>query len=205
MTVYLLHSDTPVGNYRHTARHYVGYCTLDTLGQRMGQHANGTGAKIVRAFMEVGACVYLVRIWTEGTRATERRLKRVGHLSLYCPVCRVVPHSVVGFPESVLLTQDSPLYRLHWLRRASTNTGASAPTSPTGDTGWFQAELPLPPPTSWPSDRDRLVRTRGGGASPARVQPRRQASTWRASTRRAPISGYTINLWALLPRAGRRF
>jgi predicted GIY-YIG superfamily endonuclease len=81
MAVYLLHFDRP---YRH-AKHYLGY-TKD-LAQRMSQHACGRGARLVEVITAAGIGFRLVRVWSDGTRKTERQVKRQKQSVRFCPVC----------------------------------------------------------------------------------------------------------------------
>lgn len=81
--LYLLHF-TP--RYRH-AGHYLGWA-LD-IERRVGEHMRGGAhaSPLVRAAARDGR-VGLVRVWVNGDRTLERRLKRQGGLSRHCPVCR---------------------------------------------------------------------------------------------------------------------
>lgn len=84
MGLYLLHFDPP---YLH-AGHYLGFS--GEISARLEQHAS-CGAKaspLVRAALDAGAAVSLVRVWLGGSRVLERRLKRGGGLSRHCPICR---------------------------------------------------------------------------------------------------------------------
>jgi predicted GIY-YIG superfamily endonuclease len=86
-TVYLLHFDRP---YRH-ARHYTGWAAdLDT---RLAEHAAGRGARLLQVVKDAGIGWTLARTWTGATRATERRLKRTGGASRYCPRCGIRPRT----------------------------------------------------------------------------------------------------------------
>lgn len=84
-TVYLLHFDTPLGNARHMARHYVGWAkALDT---RLADHAAGRGARITAYAAGAGIGWQVARTW-RGSRQLERQVKRQHHHSRFCPVCR---------------------------------------------------------------------------------------------------------------------
>jgi len=82
-TVYLLHLDPP---YKH-ARHYLGWASAGNLGNRLGHHAAGSGANLLRYAAKAGGTWRLVRTWP-GDRHLERRIKRRGGLRRCCPVCR---------------------------------------------------------------------------------------------------------------------
>ncbi len=81
--LYLLHFEP---RYRH-AGHYLGWSP--DIARRCREHLSGDGkaSPLVRAALSTGR-VGLVRVWPEGSRSLERRLKRQGGLSRHCPVCR---------------------------------------------------------------------------------------------------------------------
>jgi predicted GIY-YIG superfamily endonuclease len=83
MTVYLLHFHRP---YQH-ARHYIGW-TRDpsTLSARLSHHANGSGARLPAVVRSAGIGWDVARVWDDGTRTLERRLKGHGATRV-CPVC----------------------------------------------------------------------------------------------------------------------
>lgn len=81
-TVYLLHFDQPIADH---AGHYMG-STAD-LDQRLADHAEGRGARLMEVCRERGIGWRLVRTW-EGDRTTERRLKRRKNAPRLCPLCR---------------------------------------------------------------------------------------------------------------------
>jgi hypothetical protein len=84
--LYLLHIDPP---YRH-ARHYLGFTARATLAARLTEHAlcGSKASPLLKAAMRAGCIVSIARIWQDGTRTHERRLKQQGGLSRHCPVCR---------------------------------------------------------------------------------------------------------------------
>ena len=85
MCVYLLHFDRP---YKH-ARHYTGWTRSErTLAARVEHHRKGTGARLMEVVSAVGIGFTVARTWPEGDRDKERRLKRSGAASRYCPLCR---------------------------------------------------------------------------------------------------------------------
>lgn len=88
--IYLLHSSVRIGTTgSNSSCHYLGYCEDGFLWERMKQHHSKTvSAKIVTAFQEAGATLYLVRVWPDGGRALERHLKSRGHYKAHCPVCQ---------------------------------------------------------------------------------------------------------------------
>ncbi len=79
--VYLIHFDRP---YRH-ARHYIGY--TENLEQRLEAHRAGHGSRLIQVVREHGIGWRVARTWDRG-RDYERVLKRVGHASRYCPICK---------------------------------------------------------------------------------------------------------------------
>ena len=85
-TIYLLHFDQP---YRH-ARHYLGW--TDNLEQRLAQHTQGQGARLLAVIQALGIGWTLARTWT-GTRTRERALKNQGGASRRCPDCGITPRT----------------------------------------------------------------------------------------------------------------
>jgi hypothetical protein len=78
-----LHFDKPLGH----AAHYLGFCQSEALiPKRIEHHRRGNGARLMAAVVEAGIDFELVRVWPEGSRAEERRLKAHGK-ARYCPVC----------------------------------------------------------------------------------------------------------------------
>lgn len=92
--VYLLHFEQP---YKH-ARHYLGY-TAGELAERLREHQSGTGARIMAVVAGAGIAFTLVRTWA-GTRKTERRLKKGGSSTRYCPTCSPHPRPTRFAPEA---------------------------------------------------------------------------------------------------------
>jgi|SRR5581483_10037482 len=84
MAVYLLCFSRP---YRH-ARHYLGYA--GNLQRRLARHRKGTGARLLEVITAAGIDWKLVRVWEDGDRTLERRLKKRKNASRLCPCCRQV-------------------------------------------------------------------------------------------------------------------
>jgi predicted GIY-YIG superfamily endonuclease len=87
-TIYLIHFDEPIGNRenrRGQAQHYIGYAV--DLAERLAEHANGDGARIMAAvIMDYGIGWQVVRTW-KGGRKDERKLKNRKQARRFCPVC----------------------------------------------------------------------------------------------------------------------
>lgn len=83
-TVYLLHLDSPLGNERHQAQHYLGSCS--DLAARLELHRVGQGARMLAVCRERGIGFACVRTW-KGGRKLERKLKQRKKASVFCPVC----------------------------------------------------------------------------------------------------------------------
>lgn len=81
MAVYLLHFSE---KYRH-AGHYIGFAN-DVEG-RINHHRNGTGARLTQVVTDFGIQLQVARIWQDGDRAFERKLKNCKHAARYCPIC----------------------------------------------------------------------------------------------------------------------
>lgn len=81
-TVYLLHFDEPVAH----AQHYLGW-TGREVEDRIQEHIDGNGAKLMREATRRAISPECVRVWNGG-RELERALKiRKNHRGL-CPICR---------------------------------------------------------------------------------------------------------------------
>jgi predicted GIY-YIG superfamily endonuclease len=79
--VYLLHFDQP---FKH-ARHYLGWAA--DIDARVGQHAEGTGARLMAVLFEHGIGFELARTWPGASRKRERQLKNSRCTPKYCPLC----------------------------------------------------------------------------------------------------------------------
>jgi predicted GIY-YIG superfamily endonuclease len=92
-TCYLLHFDSPLGNERHQALHYLGSAT--DLEARLGEHREGRSARIMEVLHERGIGFTCVRTW-EGGRQVERKLKNRKKARKLCPICN--PKNACGLP-----------------------------------------------------------------------------------------------------------
>jgi len=114
-TVYLIHAETPLGNDRHSARHYMGFAVR--LRDRILSHrsdAEIVTPAIVHAFNARKIEWRVVRAWTSEpsldvsglsavavpllvetlpgvTERMERRLKRRHNHADLCPICSAKP------------------------------------------------------------------------------------------------------------------
>lgn len=79
--LYLIHADR---KYFH-AQHYLGF--TNNLDRRLDDHILGNGARLVEVYNEHGIHWRVVRVWPEGSRTDERRLKQQKHGPRLCPVC----------------------------------------------------------------------------------------------------------------------
>jgi putative endonuclease len=86
VTCYLIHLDQPLGSSHPLgrARHYLG--TTINLDQRLAQHRDGTGARILAVAVERGIGFDVVRTWPGG-REVERALKAHHNAPKWCPRC----------------------------------------------------------------------------------------------------------------------
>lgn len=85
MAVYLIHFDP---SYAH-ATHYLGWAA--DVAPRLNAHLHGKGAKLTRVAVEAGCTLILARVWEDGTRQLERKLKRWHGSTRLCPICRGEP------------------------------------------------------------------------------------------------------------------
>lgn len=83
--LYLFHLEP---RYAH-AGHYLGYSS--DIAARCREHLRGPASKaspLLLAAARSGCAIELVRVWPNGDRTLERRLKKQGGLSRHCPPCR---------------------------------------------------------------------------------------------------------------------
>lgn len=73
-TVYLIKLASPLGNEKHQARYYLGWCAGD-VQERLKEHRAGSGARMLAHAVARGIAFDVVRTWPGG-RDLERRLKR---------------------------------------------------------------------------------------------------------------------------------
>lgn len=78
---YLIHFEPP---YKH-ARHYLGFAE-DVL-RRVDEHRAGQGARLTQVAAQAGCKLVLARVWPNGDRQLERKLKRRKEAPCLCPVC----------------------------------------------------------------------------------------------------------------------
>jgi predicted GIY-YIG superfamily endonuclease len=81
--VYLIHFEQKLSH----AQHYIGFAEND-LEQRIEKHKSGLGAKILRAANQAGINWNVVKVWDNGDRTFERKLKNQKKARCLCPVCR---------------------------------------------------------------------------------------------------------------------
>lgn len=86
MAVYLLHYDNPTGE----PFHYTGF-TKRTPEERFKEHATVTKG-YTGQLRSWGYKPILVRIWPEGDRQLEKKLKKV-KASTRCPICSDIDES----------------------------------------------------------------------------------------------------------------
>jgi hypothetical protein len=95
-TVYLIHLDRPLGVRRprkgasYDPRHYIGHAIQGRLLARLIEHRTGNGAKFMRIARSQGITWHLARVWPGG-HDQERKIKKQGGASRFCPSCGVVP------------------------------------------------------------------------------------------------------------------
>src|SRR3954468_19275781 len=81
--VYLIHFEEKL----HHAQHYIGFVDKN-LNKRIKKHKSNKGAKLLMAVNNKGIPWEVVRVWEEGDRQLERRLKNCKKSRCFCPVCR---------------------------------------------------------------------------------------------------------------------
>lgn len=80
--VYLIHFKTKL----HHAEHYLGFVERN-LPRRIKKHKSGAGAKLLAALNRAGIEWEVVRVWKDGDRHFERKLKNYKKARRFCPVC----------------------------------------------------------------------------------------------------------------------
>jgi predicted GIY-YIG superfamily endonuclease len=98
---YLLHFARPLPRGKGVVRHYAGIAA--NLDVRIAQHRDGKGARLTQVMREEGIPFVLARVWPNGSRALERKIKAYKKARLLCPVClREQPQGLtlrLPFPE----------------------------------------------------------------------------------------------------------
>ncbi|MCA0453397.1 MAG: endonuclease [Chloroflexi bacterium] len=74
--IYIIQFERPLGNDRHSARYYIGWCEDGKSHERLKAHQRGNGAAITRAANALGIKYHII-CTLEGDRNTERLLKRM--------------------------------------------------------------------------------------------------------------------------------
>ena len=80
--VYLIHFEEKL----HHAQHYIGY--TNCLERRLHEHLSNSGAKILKAVKAAGIKYRVVKVWEDGDRSLERKLKNRKKARCMCPVCQ---------------------------------------------------------------------------------------------------------------------
>jgi len=81
--VYLLHFSEKIADH---AQHYIGFSDVG-IERRLKRHLEGNGAKPVRAAVQLGIEVKVARLWPNGNRKLERKLKNRKKARCLCPLC----------------------------------------------------------------------------------------------------------------------
>lgn len=81
--VYLIHFESKL----HHAQHYIGFVEKN-LKQRIKKHKTNKGAKLLIAVNEKGISWQVVKVWEDGDRTFERKLKNRKKSRCLCPVCK---------------------------------------------------------------------------------------------------------------------
>lgn len=80
--VYLIHFKTKL----HHAEHFLGFVERN-LPRRLKKHKSGAGAKLLAALNRAEIDWEVVRVWKDGDRHFERKLKNYKKARCFCPVC----------------------------------------------------------------------------------------------------------------------
>lgn len=87
MAVYLLCCSRPVA--LHGARHYLGYAKggLEGVQRRLRKHLRRKGGRLPAVAVARGIPIRLARVWLDGDRSLEARLRKRGAYARICPYC----------------------------------------------------------------------------------------------------------------------
>ena len=81
--IYLIHLDRP---FQEKVSHYIGYTDRE-VEQRLQDHKNGRGARLLNAVNKAKISYIVVRIWEDVDKYFERKLKKQKNSKRFCPVC----------------------------------------------------------------------------------------------------------------------
>lgn len=93
MAVYLLHFSEPIAPVTRSAQHYIGFAkgnTIEACERRLKVHKAGRGGRLPAVAAERGFEITIARVWLDGDRALEKRLKRQKMGPRLCPICQNV-------------------------------------------------------------------------------------------------------------------
>lgn len=79
--VYLIHFSP---GYKH-ALHYLGWA--EDIDRRLAEHRCGVGARLTQVAVDAGCRLILARVWEDGDRRLERKLKNWHNAPALCPIC----------------------------------------------------------------------------------------------------------------------
>lgn len=77
-------------HYKH-ARHYIGFCKEGGLDARIEKHRKGSGARLMEVITKAGIGFDVARVWSDGDRTFERKLKNMKNAKRLCPFCNNKP------------------------------------------------------------------------------------------------------------------
>lgn len=88
MAVYLVHFDRPISP-NHTCMHYIGYA--ENVEKRVEYHRKGKSkVRLFEVAKERGIGFVVSRVWEEGDKAFERKLKNRKNHKKLCPICQAI-------------------------------------------------------------------------------------------------------------------
>jgi predicted GIY-YIG superfamily endonuclease len=80
--VYLLHFERKLAGH---AGHYCGYTS--NLRARVAAHEAGDSAKLIEAITRNDIRFVVCRVWPDGDRDLERKIKQANNGPRFCPIC----------------------------------------------------------------------------------------------------------------------
>lgn len=185
--IYLIHSSVTIGGSgRAGARHYVGLTKEERLNTRMMEHLSGRSkVGVIKAFLENGGALTLVRTWPDGGPALEKYLKKSGHFSDLCPICRQESGKAPIRTPATLPMVSLPLLAMRSRKQRRASGGAPSRGKRIANTGQYLPGLLPEPTTSSPAVQEPVT---ASGGTPSSATARSSQPTGASAGTKQPSS-----------------